>query len=200
MVRMKLTHSFFFIFLVWNLFLAIIPFCITEYLQAKEKISAIKLMFLSVIWLLFLPNSPYIVTDFFHLRLSHSNIIWLDILVVFSFALNGLLLFYFSFRDMMVLLKSKIHKKLINTIQIGVFLLTGFGVYLGRFLRYNSWEIIQNPMALFQDIFDIVLHPNHHTQAWLFTLGFGFFIAMMYYLFDLLMIKEKSISSKETIQ
>lgn len=194
MLRMKLTHSFFFIFLVWNLFLAVIPFCITEYLQIKQEINKFVFAIWFVTWLLFLPNSPYIITDFLHLKLSDTNIIWLDILVVFSFAFNGLLLYYFSVKQMFVLLIKRINKRLLQTIQIGIFILSGFGVYLGRFLRYNSWEIVQNPYELLNDIFQIILHPNQNIQAWLFTFGFSVFLGVGFWVFENLKYTKNVIS------
>ena len=100
MVRMKLTHSFFYLFLVWNLFLAVIPFAISTYLISFPKLKKLGLLIWFSVWLLFLPNAPYIVTDLIHLRLSDTHFIWLDILIVSSFACNGLLLFYLSILDM----------------------------------------------------------------------------------------------------
>ena len=100
MIRVKLNHSFFYLFLVWNLFLAIIPFGITTYLASKTNIKKISLTLWFGIWLLFLPNAPYIITDLIHLRVSSDSYLWLDILVVTSFACDGLLLFYLSMIDM----------------------------------------------------------------------------------------------------
>ena len=100
MVRIKLNHSFFYLFLVWNLFLAMVPFGITAYLTSKTNIKKINLTLWFVIWLLFLPNAPYIITDLIHLRFGSDSYLWLDILVVTSFACNGLLLFYLSMMDM----------------------------------------------------------------------------------------------------
>ena len=88
MVRMKLNKSFFYLFLIWNVFLAIIPYAITMYLTSKPKISKLKLGFWFLIWLAFLPNAPYIITDLIHIRSGNNNLIWLDILVVLSFALS----------------------------------------------------------------------------------------------------------------
>jgi uncharacterized membrane protein len=64
-------------------------------------------------------------------------------------------------------------------------------VYLGRFLRYNSWEIISNPQLLISDIFDILISPFHNSEAWLFTLGFGGFLVVGYFVFKNLNQSEK---------
>lgn len=182
MIRMKLTHSFFYLFLVWNLFLAVIPFAITTYLVNNSQLDKIRLLLWFCVWLIFLPNAPYIVTDLLHLKISLSYFLWMDILVVMAFALNGLLLFYISLIDMRTLLNCLINQKYTSPIISLVLFLCGFGVYLGRFLRYNSWEIIQNPLSLFEDISAIILYPKEHLEAWLFTFVFGCFLSVGYWM------------------
>lgn len=183
-VRLKITHSFFYLFLVWNLFLAIIPFAISTYLTRGIKRNKLYLIFTTAIWLLFLPNAPYILTDLWHLRLISNHIIWLDILIVSSFAASGLLLFYFSIIDMKKLWLAYINKKWQNLLVICTMFISSFGIYLGRFLRYNSWEIISNPFSLMNDVFDIILKPQTHLNAWLFTLSFGIFLSFGFWIFS----------------
>lgn len=183
MIRMKLNQSFFFLFLVWNLFLAVIPYAITTYLSTKEKLSRWSLALCFCVWLLFLPNAPYIITDLLHLRMSNQYLMWLDVLLVTSFAYNGLVLFFLSLADMEVILKSFISGKKRFYLMTFILFLTGFGIYLGRFLRYNSWEIIQDPLALFSDVMDILLYPTLHLQAWVFTLTFGAFLSVGFWMF-----------------
>ena len=179
MIRMKLHQSFYLLFLVWNLFLAIIPFAITTTLISTSKPHKIKLILAFGSWLLFLPNAPYIVTDLLHLNNSPQHLLWLDVLVIVSFAFNGLVLFMLSLSDMEKLLKLYIKSKFIFPIMLTIFGLTAFGIYLGRFLRYNSWEILNNPTAIFLDIIQIIFQPN--IEAWIFTLTFGAFLAMSYF-------------------
>ncbi len=185
MLRVKFTHSFFYLFLVWNLFLAVIPFAITTYLKSFNKLNAVALWFSFCLWLLFLPNAPYIVTDLVHLRLSKTTFIWIDILTVMSFAFSGLLLFYLSFLDMISILKQYIKPLVIRLAVTPLLFLTAFGIYLGRVLRYNSWELIQNPLKLINDIFQIIIHPSQHKDAWIFTLLFGVFLNVGYWLFKM---------------
>ncbi|CAH8292792.1 putative membrane protein [Mariniflexile fucanivorans] len=184
MVRVKLNHSFFYLFLVWNLFLAIVPFGITTYLRSKTNIKKIKLVLYFGAWLLFLPNAPYIITDLIHLRLSADSYLWLDILVVTSFACNGLLLFYLSMIDMKNILKTYINKTALHYLLITVLFASSFGVYLGRFLRYNSWEILSNPKYLVLDILNILSHPLAFKEAWLFTILFGIFLTIGFWVFQ----------------
>lgn len=184
MIRMKLTHSFFYLFLVWNLFLAVIPFTITTYLSSLPKLNKFMLIVWFSVWLLFLPNAPYIVTDLLHLKISNTSFLWLDILVVLSFAFNGLVLFFISLRDMKSILDAFIGKIKTNYVITFILFLTAFGVYLGRFLRYNSWEIISNPKYLFIDILNIVIKPFANSEAWLFTILFGSFLIIGFWVFN----------------
>lgn len=183
MIRMKLNQSFFFLFLIWNLFLAIIPFAITTYLRSLEQIKKLSLSFYFCIWLVFLPNAPYIITDLLHLRSSNHYLMWLDVLVVTSFAYNGLMLFFLSLADMESILTAFISRKKRFYLMLFILFLTGFGIYLGRFLRYNSWEIVQHPFELFEDIMNILLQPSLHMQAWVFTMTFGAFLSISFWLF-----------------
>nr|WP_321224815.1 DUF1361 domain-containing protein [uncultured Psychroserpens sp.] len=179
MIRMKLNQSFYLLFLVWNLFLAIIPFAITSGLISTKNNNKLIFLFFFIIWLLFLPNAPYIVTDLLHLTRTNQNFLWLDILVIMSFAFNGLILFFLSLLDMEKLIKSHLNSKFIMPFMISIFGLSAFGVYLGRFLRYNSWEILNDPFNLFLDIFNIIFQPN--IEAWVFTVTFGSFLAISYW-------------------
>jgi uncharacterized membrane protein len=154
------------------------------YLNTKPNLSKLKLGFWFLVWLVFLPNAPYIVTDLIHIRVGNDALLWLDVLVVLSFALSGLFLFYLSIRDMEKLLIVKFKQTTVTTLSVTILCLCGFGVYLGRFLRYNSWEIISNPQILIADVFNILISPFQNSEAWLFTLGFGGFLMVGYWMFN----------------
>lgn len=194
MIRMKLTHSFFYIFLVWNLFLAVIPFAITSYLLSSPKLNKFGLVLWFGLWLLFLPNAPYIITDLIHLRINNGYYIWLDVLVVTSFACNGLLLFFVSVSDMKSILLVHLNKSIVNFSTTIIFFLSAFGIYLGRFLRYNSWEILSNPKYLFIDILNIFIKPLDYKEAWLFTMLFGIFLTIGYWIFKEMNSKSITLS------
>ncbi|MDO6598268.1 DUF1361 domain-containing protein [Oceanihabitans sp. 2_MG-2023] len=184
MVRIKITHTYFFIFLVWNLFLAVIPYAITIYLKSREKTNKFQLAIAFSIWLLFLPNAPYIITDLIHLKISENPFFWLDVLLVTSFAYNGLMLFFLSMVDIKKLLQNYFSKNKVSYLMHAILLLTAFGIYLGRFLRYNSWDILQHPSILFKDILHMVIQPNQHLEVWLFTFTFGCFLAISFRMFQ----------------
>lgn len=183
MIRIKLTHSFYFLFLVWNLFLAFIPFSISTYLSLDQKLNNISFLMISMVWLLFLPNAPYIITDLFHLQYSHPNRIWLDVLTISAFALTGMYFFYQSLLTMETLFKKKFGHKTSTYVTPLLIVLVAFGVYLGRYLRFNSWEVLSQPLSIFESIATIIFYPKLHYNAWLFTTLFTLFLVVFYYAF-----------------
>jgi uncharacterized membrane protein len=176
--RMQITGSFFYLFLVWNLFLAGIPFAITQFFKRSSKLRSLKLISYSgfVAWLLFLPNSPYIITDLVHLNLDHSKLMWLDLFLVFTFAFNGLLLGLLSMLDMSDFVSERFGSRISKYILFKVCILSGYGIYLGRFLRFNSWDITTKPGTLFLQIVRSIYDPN----VWLTTLAFGGFLWIVF--------------------
>ena len=176
--RMQLTQSPFYLFLVWNLFLAGIPFAITQLLRRSSQLRALKIVgFLGFsTWLLFLPNSPYIITDLVHLNINHTNLMWLDLFLVFVFAFNGLLLGLLSMLDMFSLIADRYGNRIAKYTLFKVCLLSGYGIYLGRFLRFNSWDSITKPGTLFFQI----IHSLKEPKVWLITFAFGGFLWIMF--------------------
>jgi uncharacterized membrane protein len=157
----------------WNLFLAALPLLFSRllllnYKKGKHRFLSISILFF---WLLFLPNSPYVITDLIHLDTSIATV-WVDILMLFIFALSGLLLGVLSMMDVFSYLQKHNHPIIANLIILGVSLLSGFGIFLGRFLRFNSWDIIARPQLLIECIYKSLLLWN----AWLWIIGFGAFI------------------------
>lgn len=177
LIRVKLTTSIFLMFLIWNLFLAVIPFIITRYLKTKNILeNKFKNGILLLVWLLFLPNSFYILTDFVHLSLSNSYTFWYDLLLISSYATLGFLLGIISLQDFENLLSLK--PKMTSILLFCISILCGFGIYLGRILRYNSWDILKNPVELFTDLWNIFIT----TKSLDFSILFGCFI---YFLFQI---------------
>ncbi|MEM7086125.1 MAG: DUF1361 domain-containing protein [Bacteroidota bacterium] len=183
MLRLKLTHSYFLLFLTWNLFLAAIPFLITFYLSSRKKAHRYRLLLWLGLWLLFLPNAPYIVTDFIHLQHLQANIVWLDNILIATYAASGLLFYFISVKDMEELLHRHFQHKKVKYMLWTIPFLAGFGIYLGRFLRWNSWDIIQRPHFLIRDVGEIIVFPLQHKVAWLVTLLFGCGLALGYRMF-----------------
>ena len=183
MLRLKITHSYFLLFLVWNLFLAAIPFLITFHLSSRKKVHKYRLLLWFGLWLLFLPNAPYIVTDFIHLQHLQANIFWLDAFLIGTYAFSGLLFYFISVKDMEELLHRHFQHKKVKLLLWTIPFLVGFGIYLGRFLRWNSWDIVQRPQILIKDIWEIIAFPMQHKGAWMVTLLFGFTLSIGYRIF-----------------
>lgn len=175
MFRIKMSESFYLLFLIWNVFLAAIPYGITFCVQLKRHWFSRKWIQIIVfgIWLLFLPNAPYILSDLTHVRWSSIDYLAIDTVIIASFTLLGFLYMAYSIRDMQGLFFSTLSRKQNFILLTCICILLGFGIYLGRYLRWNSWDIMQNPIALAQDIGSIVIHPVKHKFAWLVTLSYA---------------------------
>lgn len=188
LVRIKITGSFFFTFLVWNLFLAALPYFFSQILKHLIARNTHKIVqfFVFGLWLLFLPNSPYIITDLVHLQNENASLIWLDMLIVFVYAINGLLLGLFSMLDIYKILKDKYDTKNANFFMIYLSLLCGYGVYLGRFLRFNSWDLFTKPHVIAYNILQSLTHYN----VWAMTFAFGGLVWLLFWILQTKLIKQ----------
>lgn len=179
-VRFLATASLFYGFLIWNLILAAVPMIVTNWLIENPKTSQTKMLFLlSAIWLLFLPNAPYIITDFLHFKTARGMPDWFDLLLLMSFSWSGMTIGFLSMSDMHQIWETRFNTKTGWIFISCCCLLSGFGMYLGRFLRYNSWDIISNPFELFTDI--PLLLCELRTIG--FSLGYGIFLLLTYSFF-----------------
>lgn len=195
-----------FAFLIWNLFLAWIPLGFAWLAYTIQKIPRPAMYLLmslcAVLWLLFLPNAPYILTDMLHLAQNRNTIVpvWYDVLMLVWFSWNGLVLGLVS----MYLIQASLNR--IFSPWVGwVFasascVLSGFGIYLGRFLRWNSWDVLSNPKLLAVDILDRILYPAEHLRTVVFTSLFGLFLLFAYltlYLFARLVSEHQAVRAWE---
>jgi len=179
--RSLITDTKVFLFLNWNLFLAIIPWAISSLMLIYNLNKKLPLVLLIISWILFFPNSPYILTDLFHLRLNGSAPIWFDLVLILSFAWTGLMYGLISLTDIDRQLSIYLNQKWVNAIIISFLFLASFGIYLGRYLRWNSWDIIQNPLGLAGDIIDRFINPLSHPRTWGMTLLMGILLNMIYF-------------------
>ena len=179
--RVLMTGRGIFLFLVWNLFLAVIPFAISTMLgTARGPLRARLLVPVGAAWLLFFPNAPYILTDLFHLERRAGVPLWYDLALILSCAWNGLMLAYASLADMQRLVQQRLGTGAGWAFATLALLLSSFGIYLGRYLRFNSWDVLANPLTLFFDIAHRVLHPFAFPGTWGVTLVFGVFLLVGY--------------------
>jgi uncharacterized membrane protein len=172
-----------FVFILWNIFLSFIPFIISYLLlffSKKENPNKIIFTIGIFLWILFIPNAPYIITDFIHLSLVRGVPVLFDICLLFSSASVGLILGFNSLFHIEQILKIKYTSKITSLIMGVVILVISFGVYLGRFLRFNSWDIFINHTLLIDNVFKIFTQSKTHIEVYLYTLLFFFFLILSY--------------------
>ncbi|MGV3630313.1 MAG: DUF1361 domain-containing protein [Bacteroidota bacterium] len=138
------------LFLAWNLFLGWLPlFFIRQIALFSSKKWQYGIFGLS---LLFLPNSIYIFTDLIHLKKDLPAPLWFDLILFLAFALMGFVYFAKTMREMMVFIAPKMNILQAKMTELGLVMISSFGVYLGRYLRLNSWDLFSNPFAIFREI------------------------------------------------
>jgi uncharacterized membrane protein len=147
--------------LAWNLFLAWLPLVFSVLAcERYEQASGRDWRFLSfgAAWLLFFPNAPYIFTDLMHLAVRFSERfwldlhLWLDLLLVLLFALTGLVLGFLSLYLMQSVVKDMCGRAVSWVFVAGVACLSSFGIYLGRFMRFNSWDVVFKPYEFYDKL------------------------------------------------
>ncbi len=182
-LRMAFTGTYRYMFLNWNLFLAAVPWVVTTILLLYPGIAARRIRFalLLLVWLLFLPNAPYIITDLLHLNYWNGPNVWFDLVLIFSYAWTGLMFGFFSIINMESILSKSFSTKVINVISSVALFACGFGIYLGRYARWNSWDIIQSPFSLIADIADRFIHPFDHPRTWAMTILGGILLNIIYF-------------------
>jgi uncharacterized membrane protein len=138
--------------LIWNLFLAWIPFGLAVFVYDRHRAGArpLALAAPAALWLLFLPNAPYIVTDFKHLVPSPAVPLWVDVVVIAAPAWTGMLLGFLSLYLVQSVVRDLAGARVAWAAAIGVLGLASFGIYLGRVLRWNSWDVLADPRLLSQ--------------------------------------------------
>jgi uncharacterized membrane protein len=184
--RVFRSHSFANAGLVWNLFLAWIPYLCSLWvtlLHRRHPRHWWLLLIPSALWLAFFPNALYIVTDLWHLRGCQPVPLWYDIGLFVSFAWAGCFLGVASLSCMQTVVASYLGR-IVSWVFVIVSLgLSGFGVYLGRFLGWNSWDLIVNPRAVLGDMAIWLFHPRTHIQTYGFAFLFATILFVCYLMF-----------------
>jgi uncharacterized membrane protein len=153
-----------------------------------------------VVWLLFLPNAPYLLTDLIHLQPTPVMPQWFDVLLYFSCGWNGLLLYYLSLFDVQYFLAARYSHGVRWPWIGGVFVLSGFGVYVGRYLRLNSWDVFSNPLLVLNDIATALVNPLYWLRIVGMTFGYGLFLALGYLVLRELMRGERGVMGNDTVR
>lgn len=170
-------------FLLWNLLLAWIPLLFAVILGIRLRRTswlAVSNLFLTVLWLGFLPNSFYILTDFIHLHVSGEVSLLYDIVMLSSFVFSA---FTVGLISLLV-----IHHELIKHVKVRdahvliglVLLICSFAIYLGRYMRWNTWDVLVNPAGVLFDVSDRIIDPAASPQFLVTTLTFFALLVSIY--------------------
>lgn len=183
--------------LMWNLFLAWVPMvCALAAYNLAQRASLWRWLALGgcvPMWLVFFPNAPYMVTDITHLRPLDNVPLWYDLIFIIACAWTSFFLGLISLYLMQGLVRRAWGTLAGWLFTLGVVALCGVGVYLGRFLRWNSWDIFFNPVQVLADVVEPLFHPLAHFSALAFSGVFSvFFISVYLMLFALTHFQKES--------
>lgn len=188
-------------FLVWNLFLGFLPLLVTGLMFFfQHKINNFIFILCSFMWLLFYPNAPYMISDLIHVQgISSESHLLYDTLIIFSVAMLSVFYGFYSSYIIHGLLKNKIGKKWAAII-IGVSLvLCSFGIFLGRVLRLNSWDLFTKPLdvctMIIDHLFPITKNPSTYMMVFVFT---GIQIMLLVLIKFMNLVGENSISANDS--
>ena len=185
-VRIAYSDTFRYTFLIWNLFLAWIPFMIayvTYGLALRRTTLYVVIPISAFLWLIFFPNAPYILTDFQHLSLDNGGApLWFDVIMLVWCAWTGLLLGVISLYLMQEIVKREFGRVVGWIFVFVVATLSSAGIYIGRFIRWNSWDILRNPFGIATTLFDQATDPSLRSIGFiaLYTLFFVFVYVTLY--------------------
>ena len=197
--RVLLSGRVYYLYLLQNLLLAFVPYLIAaasalgvtrfdRLHPGKGRLRSLLLVPAALLWLLFYPNAPYIFTDFIHvinkvyLRVAPSEwvglnaLIWYDIVMNAAFAFIGHFIGLVSMwimESVMAAAWGKVPARLFIGLAM---ILSGFGIYLGRFSRLNSWDAILSPFRVAGEVMEALADP----MTIFFSLAFALFIFLSY--------------------
>ena len=179
--RMVYSGNWHYASLIWNLFLAFVPFALSSWLLKLKSDSRKSQYTVLMSWLVFFPNAPYIITDFVHLEAGKAAPFWYDIILLFWASWNGLLLGFVSLWKVEQFLLTRLSRKMVSLCIYAFILLGAFGVYAGRYLRWNSWDVIVRPFSIMRDLKYIALNPEDNLRTWGMTVTFALLMTTCYF-------------------
>lgn len=188
--------------LIWNLFLAWIPFMLAYFAHAVSWRKAslyLIIPFIAFLWLIFFPNAPYMLTDLQDLtRKANDAPLWYDVIIVVWTSWTGTLLGVISLYFMQDIIIRRFGRMTGWVFVFVISILSSFGIYIGRFVRLNSWDILQDPAETAQEILGIIIDPSMRLAA--FTLLYAFFFLFVFLLLYSFshMLHEQTVRTQET--
>jgi uncharacterized membrane protein len=172
------THAY--SFLAYNLALAWIPLGLSAMTRFLARARSPLWVPASVTWWLFFPNAFYLVTDLVHYRVRPGVPFWYDIALVAAFAFSGTLLALASLASMHALVRARRGALAGWGFVAFAAISSGFGIWLGRVRRWNSWDVALHPLEVAADAARALAHPFLRPDAWGVTLAFGGLFAVLY--------------------
>ena len=173
--------------LIWNLFLAWIPFILAYFAHAiswRKVTLYIVIPIIAFLWLIFFPNAPYMLTDLQDLARAGGvgAPLWYDVIIVVWCSWTGTLLGIISLYLMQDIIFRTISRWAGWIFVFVISAASSFGMYIGRFVRLNSWDILQNPSETAMDILGLVIDPSMRLAAFtiLYTVFFLFIFLLLY--------------------
>lgn len=181
--RVATYQDFTFGYMIWNLLLAALPLAfvllLVKRLATDSWLDKTNIL-LTLLWLGFLPNSFYLVTDLIHIAEVSSRTVLFDSVMLLSFALTGLLLGYTSVVLVHRELRSRLAARSSDRIVALIILACSFAIYLGRYMRWNTWDVIINPIGLVANVVDSLVVPQEGSPMLQTTLLFFGFLGVLY--------------------
>lgn len=169
--------------LMWNLLLAWLPL-IFALLACDEWNGGTRrtwrFMGFAAGWLLFAPNAPYIFTDLVHISVMFTKHYWVDLAMILACALTGLMLWFVSLYLMQAIVAKKFGGATGWGFVAAMAGLSSLGIYLGRFARFNSWDVVTKPTEVYQGISSWVTSAMSNKPNMAFAISFAGFLFIAY--------------------
>lgn len=166
-------------FLVWNIALAWIPLVAALALDDVRSTPLLLQLPLLVLWLAFFPNAPYLVTDIIHIDpTGHGLSSVLGSVALAAAAPVGLALGFSSLVLVERSLRERFGGRVGLTVSVASIAAACVGIYLGRVLRLNSWDLLARPRDVAAALHAHLLDPN--PVAAVGTVGLAIVLATLY--------------------
>ncbi|HEU0293394.1 MAG TPA: DUF1361 domain-containing protein [Anaerolineales bacterium] len=200
--RVAYTDTGYHLGLIWNLFLAWIPFILSYFAHSiswRQRWLFLVIPIIAVLWLIFFPNAPYMLTDLQDLaRKAVGAPLWYDVIIIVWCSWTAMLLGVVSLYLMQDIVQRTFSRMIGWSFVFVISGLSSFGVYVGRFVRLNSWDILQDPGETAMEILGILIDPSRRLAAFLISYTvFFLFVYLLLYSFGH-MLREQTIEADIT--
>jgi uncharacterized membrane protein len=176
-------RSFLFGYLVWNLFLAWLPLLTVVFLLRslrKYVWSSWRPFGLTLLWLVLLPNSFYMISDFVHIQDVARHDLLYDVVMFTMFIITAASAGFSSLYLVHAQLFRRMGLRASSTLVGIILFLCSFAIYLGRDLRWNSWDVLVNPAGILFDVSDHLIHPFQNAAMFTTTISFFVLLGSLY--------------------